>query len=161
MIFIKLLFLLFFYHFQSQYQPASHLRLLLLLFIYHSFNLFYTLFSLPFNLFPFFFFFKLSNSFLSESSSVFPLGPSSSLSFPLSSLPLSLSSLIRDPIPENMLYFAVLPVKTLSIWNSFSSLSAFHLLDGFERVGALDSCRRVFNGVHVTYSHDWTQAMSC
>lgn len=35
------------------------------------------------------------------------------------SLPLSLSFLIRDPILENMLYFAVLPVKTLSIWNSF------------------------------------------
>lgn len=58
MICIKLLFLLVFYHFQSQYQPASHLKLLLLLFIYHSYNLFYTLFSLPFNLFPFFFFFN-------------------------------------------------------------------------------------------------------
>lgn len=31
----------------------------------------------------------------------------------------------------------------------------------FERSGALDSCRRVFNGVHVMYSGDWTQAMSC
>ena len=30
------------------------------------------------------------------------------------SLPLSVSFLIRDPILENMLYFAVLPVKTLS-----------------------------------------------
>lgn len=77
------------------------------------------------------------------------------------SLPLSLSFLIRDPIPENMLYFAVLRLKTLSIWNSFSSLSAFQLLDGFKRVGALDSCRRVFSGVHVTYSHECAQATSC
>ena len=53
-----------------------------------------------------------------------------------------------------MLHFAVLSVKTLLIWNSFSSLSAFHLLDGFKRVGVLDSCRIVFNGVHGTYSHD-------
>ena len=70
------------------------------------------------------------------------------------SLPLSLSFLIRDPILENLLYFAVLPVKILSIWNSFSSLSAFQLLDGFKRVGALASCRRIFSGVHVTYFHD-------